>query len=42
MAYVELSFENGTKTWGSGKSSNIGRAGIKAIISAVNRSFKQN
>ena len=42
MAYVELSFENGIKTWGSGKSSNIGRAGIKAIISAVNRSFKQN
>ena len=37
MAYVELTFENGEKTWGSGKSSNIGRAGIKAIVSAVNR-----
>ena len=37
MAYVELTFENGIKTWGSGKSSNIGRAGIKAIVSAINQ-----
>lgn len=37
MAYVELTFENGKKTWGSGKSSNIGRAGIHAIISGINR-----
>ena len=37
MAYVELTFENGQKTWGAGKSSNIGLAGIKAIVSAVNQ-----
>ena len=36
MAYVELTFADGKKTWGSGKSSNIGRAGIKAIVSAIN------
>jgi len=31
-----LTFADGKKTWGSGKSSNIGRAGIKAIVSAIN------
>lgn len=36
MAYVELSFENGNKVWGVGKSSNVGRAGIAAVVSAIN------
>lgn len=37
MAYIEITFENGKKFWGCGRSSNIGRAGIKAVISAVNQ-----
>ncbi len=36
MAYVELTFENGKKVWGVGKSSNVGRAGIAAVVSAIN------
>ena len=39
MAYVELNFENGIKQWGAGRSSNIGRAGINAVVSALNRFF---
>ncbi len=36
MAYVELTLENGKKYWGCGRNSNIGRAGINAVTSAVN------
>ena len=35
MAYIEITFEDGKKFWGCGRSSNIGRAGIKAVISAI-------
>lgn len=37
MAYVKIRFENGGEHWGAGKSSNIGRAGVNAIVSAINR-----
>lgn len=37
MAYIEITLENGKKYWGCGKSSNIGRAGIYAVVSAVNQ-----
>lgn len=37
MAYVKLRFDNGEEHWGAGRSSNIGRAGINAIVSAINR-----
>ena len=36
MAYVELVFENNKHVWGAGKSSNVGRAGIAAVVSAIN------
>ncbi len=37
MAYVQITFENGLKYWGCAKSTNIGRAGINAVVSAVNQ-----
>ncbi len=37
MAYVQITYENGVKSWGCAKSTNIGRAGINAVISAVNQ-----
>jgi 2-isopropylmalate synthase len=37
MAYVEITTDGGRKYWGCGRSSNIGRAGINAVISAVNQ-----
>ncbi|MCQ2613744.1 MAG: 2-isopropylmalate synthase [Treponemataceae bacterium] len=37
FAYVALTFENGQVHWGCGKSSNIGRAGVNAVVSAINR-----
>ncbi len=37
MAYVQITFENGKQVWGVGKSSNVGRAGINAVVSAVNQ-----
>ncbi|OJF77547.1 MAG: 2-isopropylmalate synthase [Treponema sp. CETP13] len=37
MGYVELTFETGKKVWGAGRSSNVGRAGINAVISAINQ-----
>ena len=37
MAYIEITMADGGKFWGCGKSSNIGRAGIYAVISAVNQ-----
>lgn len=36
MAYVQITFEDGTTKWGVGKSSNVGRAGIAAVVSAIN------
>ena len=36
MAYVEITKDNGQKVWGVGKSSNVGRAGISAVVSALN------
>lgn len=36
MSYIEIVLENGKRKWGCGKSSNIGRASIDAIVSAIN------
>lgn len=36
MAYVQITKENGEQAWGVGKSSNVGRAGIAAVVSALN------
>ncbi|MCR4900181.1 MAG: 2-isopropylmalate synthase [Treponema sp.] len=38
ISYVQITKADGTKTWGVGKSSNVGRAGIAAIVSAINYS----
>ncbi len=37
MAYVQITYENGRKCWGCAKNTNIGRAGINAVVSAVNQ-----
>lgn len=36
IAYVQITKENGDQVWGVGKSSNVGRAGIAAVVSALN------
>ena len=36
MAYVEITKADGQRVWGVGKSSNVGRAGISAVVSALN------
>ena len=36
LAYVLITLENGQQSWGVGKSSNVGRAGIAAVVSALN------
>jgi 2-isopropylmalate synthase len=36
MAYVQITVEDGRQIWGVGKSSNVGRAGIAAVVSALN------
>ena len=36
MAYVLITKEDGSTAWGVGKSSNVGRAGIAAVVSAIN------
>lgn len=36
IAYVQITKENGDQIWGVGKSSNVGRAGIAAVVSALN------
>ena len=36
IAYVQITKENGDRVWGVGKSSNVGRAGIAAVVSALN------
>ena len=38
VAYVQITLEDGRKFWGVGMSSNVGRAGIDAVVSAVNAS----
>ncbi|MCR4899222.1 MAG: 2-isopropylmalate synthase [Treponema sp.] len=38
ISYVQITKADGTSTWGVGKSSNVGRAGIAAIVSAINYS----
>lgn len=40
MAYVCIAMEDGSEYWGAGLSSNIGRAGIAAVVSAINFSKK--
>lgn len=37
IAYVQITSEDGNQYWGVGKSSNIGRAGVDAIVSAINQ-----
>ena len=37
MAYIELTFADGKKYWGCGRSSNVSRAGINAVVSAINQ-----
>ena len=39
MAYIELTFADGKKFWGCGRSSNVGRAGINAVVSAINQTI---
>lgn len=39
IAYVQITKEDGSQIWGVGKSSNVGRAGIAAVVSALN--FRQ-
>lgn len=36
MAYVQITIEDGRQVWGAGKSSSVGRAGVKAVVSALN------
>lgn len=36
LAYVQITVEDGRQLWGVGKSSNVGRAGIMAVVSALN------
>lgn len=36
IAYVLITAENGEQVWGAGKSANVGRAGINAVLSAIN------
>ncbi len=36
MAYVAITLADGRTFWGCGRSSNVGRAGISAVVSAVN------
>lgn len=37
MAYVQLTCEDGNEYWGVGKSTSVGRAGVAAIVSALNQ-----
>jgi 2-isopropylmalate synthase len=37
FAYVQITVEDGRQVWGVGKSSNVGRAGISAVVSALNQ-----
>lgn len=37
IAYVQITMEDGKQVWGVGKSSNVGRAGIAGVVSALNQ-----
>lgn len=37
IAYVQITAEDGNEYWGAGKSTNIGQAGIYAVVSALNQ-----
>ncbi len=37
VAYVLITREDGIQSWGVGTSSNVGRAGIDAVVSAINQ-----
>ncbi len=37
IAYVQITEKDGKQFWGVGKSSNVGRAGIAAVVSALNQ-----
>ncbi len=37
MAYVQITCEDGNQYWGAGRSTNVGRAGIDAVVSALNQ-----
>ena len=37
VAYVQITKEDGSQKWGVGKSSNVGKAGIGAVVSALNQ-----
>lgn len=37
MGYVQITMETGRQTWGVGRSSNVARAGIAAVVSALNQ-----
>lgn len=37
MGYVQITLEDGRQVWGVGRSSNVGRAGIAAVVSALNQ-----
>ncbi len=37
IAYVQITCEDGNQYWGAGKSTSIGRAGINALVSALNQ-----
>jgi len=36
MAYVQITVEDCRQIWGAGKSSSVGRAGVAAVVSALN------
>jgi len=36
MAYIHIIKEDGVEAWGVGRSSNVGRAGVAALVSALN------
>ncbi len=37
IAYVQITCEDGNQYWGAGKSTDVGRAGIDAVVSALNQ-----
>ena len=37
MGYVQITLEDGRQVWGVGRSSNVGRAGVAAVVSALNQ-----
>lgn len=37
VAYVQITCQDGNQYWGAGRSTNVGRAGIDAVVSALNQ-----